>query len=616
MISTSIRSLNALCIVGYLLFMGLAIDSRVVDAVVFSVSEKDGQLALHAGKIQLKPLAGKSGVSRPVALQYRSQAVASSPIAARTAPLVGVPPRDPSAGLGRSQESVASMTRILTNLRQTMHRAREESTTIVPAPATVLPQTQVAGKAVAPVSSPVAAQAPAAGVAADQSGRARLDSSRVVDVFKNIQGVTPMAAVAPAQGGTLPAQGAIEVSLPQVAESTTDEAVNAAPRTVDNKSLSILSLIRSLPDKPWAYDPQLDRYVVRYDQDTTLVLTLRPSLQRLAESVFQQYSCKMGSAIIQDPLSGAILAMTSFDGRSILSPMGGDFVGNNWALKPTFPVASLFKIITAAAAIEKKGAVPHTRVHLGRKWVMELWKGFAISHNGVFGVVGRAVGRTVLQGYADAFGFNRPFYFDLPVQNSVARLPDSAGPLGQAAAGLNKNFEISPVHVSSIISTVLNRGKLMKPFLVESVIHRGQTVFRRKAFQLSQPITQDTASKIYEMMRYTTTQGTGKKGFHGYEDCPELADLCGGKTGTLTGLNPKLLFTWFGGFTRAGGRDLSLVVLCGQQGTNRIKATTLAGRISYQLLNGRTHPATPAGEATTVAQGQGTVENHTRASAP
>ena len=83
MISTSIRSLNALCIVGYLLFMGLAIDSRVVDAVVFSVSEKDGQLALHAGKIQLKPLAGKSGAVRPVALQYRSQAVASSPAAAR-----------------------------------------------------------------------------------------------------------------------------------------------------------------------------------------------------------------------------------------------------------------------------------------------------------------------------------------------------------------------------------------------------------------------------------------------------------------------------------------------------------------------------------------------------
>lgn len=611
MISTSIRSLNALCIVGYLLFMGLAIDSRVVDAVVFSVSEKDGQLALHAGKIQLKPVAGKSGAIRPVALQYRSQAVASGPVAPRTSS-TALSARDGGAGLGRSQEAVASLTRILTNLRQTMHRAKEATATPVSASARSSVVAAVPAVTTAPAASPapVAAPAPAA--------TARVDSTRVADVFKTIQGngVAPVAAVAPAQGTDLPPDGRIDVALPPVAESSTDEATNAAPRTSDNRSLSILSLIKSLPEKPWAYDPQLDRYVVRYDQDTTLVLTLRPSLQRLVESAFKHYSCKMGAGIIQDPLSGAILAMTSFDGRSVLSPMGGDFVSTNWALKPTFPVASLFKIITAAAAIEKKGAVPHTRVHLGKKWVMELWKGFAVSHNGVFGVVGRAVGRQVLQAYTDAFGFNRPFYFDLPVENSVAQLPTQAGPLGQAAAGLNKGFEISPVHVASIISAVLNRGKLMKPYLVESVIHRGQTVFRRKAFQLSQPITADTAAKIYEMMRYTTTQGTGKKGFHGYDDCPELADLCGGKTGTLTGVSPKLLFTWFGGFTRAGGRDLSLVVLCGQQGASRIKATTMAGRISYHLLNGRTKPASPADQDTTVAQSQGVGDHPTRASAP
>jgi hypothetical protein len=92
------------------------------------------------------------------------------------------------------------------------------------------------------------------------------------------------------------------------------------------------------------------------------------------------------------------------------------------------------------------------------------------------------------------------------------------------------------------------------------------------------------------MMNSTTTQGTGKRGFMKYPDCPEMSMHCGGKTGTLTGLEPKYLFTWFGGYTRPVNRDITIVTLVGQSGGHYVKASNIAGAISYELIqayNGR-----------------------------
>ena len=84
-------------------------------------------------------------------------------------------------------------------------------------------------------------------------------------------------------------------------------------------------------------------------------------------------------------------------------------------------------------------------------------------------------------------------------------------------------------------------------------------------------------------MYATTAVGTGKKGFGGYKKCPTLSKICGGKTGTLTGASPNYLYTWFGGFTKATGRDLCIVTLSGQKNHSGTKAASIAGQIAYEL---------------------------------
>lgn len=349
------------------------------------------------------------------------------------------------------------------------------------------------------------------------------------------------------------------------------------------KTPSALEYIKAVETKKWEYASLLDRYIVQYDKETYIVLTIRPSLQKQLESIFRKYSTRIGASVIQDPSSGEILALTSCHKNQTLEIESNNFKTKNWALKATFPVASIFKIVTAAAGIDSGKITPNSRFLAWKKTYLKVWKAFAKSHNGVFGRVARKTGKKVLQKYVNSFGFNKPFFFDLPVSKSIATLPANKVKMGQAAAGLNRDFLVSPLHVASIVSTVLNRGKTMKPYLVDYVVRKNKVIFRRKPFQVAQPIKSKTARDIYKMMYTTTAIGTGKKGFGGYKKCPDLAKICGGKTGTLTGASPHYLFTWFGGFTKAAGRDMCIVTLVGQKNHSGTKASSVAGQIAYEL---------------------------------
>jgi len=358
-------------------------------------------------------------------------------------------------------------------------------------------------------------------------------------------------------------------------------------------STSALAYIEAISKNKWEYASLLDRYIVKFDPQTYVVLTIRPSLQKMVEDTFKKYSTRIGASIIQDPATGEILAMASSHRNQILDILSEEYRTENWALRPTFPIASIFKIITASAGLDSGKTTAKSSFLAWGKTYMTVWKAFAISHNGVYGRIARKVGRSLLVKYIEAYGFNKPFFFDLPVEKSLATLPTDSIKFGQAAAGLNRDFLVSPIHVAQIISTVLNRGRTMKPYLVDYVVRKNKVVFRRKPFQLAQPIKTDTAKDLYKMMYATTSVGTGKRGFGGYRKCPSLAKLCGGKTGTLTGASPNYLFTWFGGFTKAIGRDLCIVTLVGQKGHSGTKASSVAGQISYEMYMKRHEDKSP-----------------------
>ncbi len=510
MVSNYLKPLNIFCIILYIAFMGVALDSQVVDALVLYVTEKDKKPVYVAGTLENAETATTGSEQKPmVAIRYRATQVSETPTI--TTAEMKEPETAADEAEADSKISTASI-----DMRTT------------------------------------------------EAASAQQDNLSLEIAYKS----------AAAEATALREPARVENVEPRKAKKQASE---------NQSGSSALAYIDSISKNKWEYATLLDRYIVRYDHETYVVLTIRPSLQKMLEDIFGRYSTRIGVGIIQDPATGEILAMTSSHRSQVTSIESEEFKTDNWALKPTFPVASIYKIITGAAAIDTGKSTAESNFLAWGKTYMTVWKAFANSHNGVFGRIARKVGRDVLEKYSAAFGFNKPFFFDLPVGKSLAELPHNQVKLGQAAAGLNRDFLVSPMHVASIVSTILNRGKTMKPYLVDYVVRKNKVIFRRKPFQLAQPIKSTTAREMYKMMYGTTAVGTGKKGFGGYRSCPDLAKICGGKTGTLTGASPNYLFTWFGGFTKATGRDLCIVTLSGQPNHSGTKAASIAGQISYEL---------------------------------
>lgn len=296
----------------------------------------------------------------------------------------------------------------------------------------------------------------------------------------------------------------------------------------------------------------------RYQLETTI----DPFLQRfLAQEVAtatkrERYRSKVIGIVAMEPHSGKLLAMVGYrkDGRS-----------PNPCTDNQFPAASIFKIVTAAAAIEKRHLSASSVVRYnGRKHTLyrsQLKKGanrythrvtfkdaFAQSINPVFGKVGvHYLGKETLQQFADAFGYNQPIPFALPLNPLRCNVSDDSYHLAEIASGFNKETELSPLHAALITSVVLNGGQLLAPVLVEKVVdEKGVVQYRSKQKVLRTVISPQTCSALKGMMIKTIESGTGRKIFRGYRSDGVLSKLnIGGKTGSINN-DPR--YDWFVGF--------------------------------------------------------------------
>ena len=532
MLSRLFKPLNIVCILCYILFMGFAFNSKIVDALVLYVSEGKGKTTYVTKKKELAAVTGQENNPRPlVAIKYSTKSHSLN---------------------DDSNDNISDLSGLEDNDGKELDNSEEE-------------------KAEIPTSS-------------------NDEDSVVEETKRNPESAPKEELVLESSVVKVPEEKEVKANdikkdvknpLDEIKEVTIQKKSDSS--SSDNTPASAKAYIDAILKNKWEYAELNDRYIVRYDPDTYIVLTIRPGLQKMLENILAKYDTRISAGIIEDPFTGEILAIASSHKNKVLKIEDSNFKTSNWAFKATFPVASIFKIITASAGIDTGKITSNSNFLAYKKSYMKVWKAFASSHNGVFGSVAKKTGRETVNKYASAFGFNKNFFFDLPVGKSICSLSTNKLKMGQDAAGLNRDFLVSPMHVASIVSTILNRGKTLKPYLVDYVVRKGKVVFKRRPFQLAQPIKESTAREIYKMMYATTAVGTGKKGFGGYKKCPNLSKMCGGKTGTLTGDSPNYLFTWFGGFTKVTGRDLCIVTLSGQKNHSGTKAASIAGQIAYEL---------------------------------
>jgi len=283
------------------------------------------------------------------------------------------------------------------------------------------------------------------------------------------------------------------------------------------------------------------------------------------------YSSRYIGIVGMDPATGRILSMVGYD--------KADQAGNP-CVDSKFPAASIFKIVTASAAIEKCGFnLDSMFTYNGRKHTLyksqlkdrsnrytnriTFSDSFAQSVNPVFGKIGaHYLGKTTLENYAAAFGFNRNIDFEIQLAPSRVALSDDPYQWAEIASGFNRQTKMSPLHGALITSAILNQGRMVEPTIVDQIKdENGRVMYRSQMTTINQAITPAASKIVNHLMETTISSGTCKKTFRGFENDRILSRLnIGGKSGSIDNDSHDARYDWFVGFAEEKEGSAKIVI--------------------------------------------------------
>jgi penicillin-binding protein A len=327
-------------------------------------------------------------------------------------------------------------------------------------------------------------------------------------------------------------------------------------------------------------------YSAALPQGGKVIYAINEAMQRRVEKVMNDYKVPYAMFVAIEPKTGRILAVVS---HSSVQP--------GWekgACYNVYPMASLFKIVTASAALEEKKVTADTpfafngrltsesprlwHVRNGRGQQMPLSLAMGKSVNPVFGrLAGDVVGRDPLLLYAGRYGFNDNLFPGSQIVPSRAPAPGTLDQLMLMGAGLNREVKISPFHAATIMATVANGGIMMTPSFAKEVVDaKGAPVFTQKPQPYRTVVTPETANSLAKMLSTTVVSGTSRKAFHDRRGRPMLASLrVAAKTGSIDGKDPAGHYSWFAAYAPMEDPQIAIAALVINQNKWRIKATTL-----------------------------------------
>jgi penicillin-binding protein A len=320
-------------------------------------------------------------------------------------------------------------------------------------------------------------------------------------------------------------------------------------------------------------------------QGGKVVYAINEPMQRRVEKLMADYKLPYGLFVAIEPKTGRVLATVSHS-----SARPGWEQGACYNL---YPMASLFKIITATAALEEKKVSADTpfafngrltsenprywRVRPGRgNQQMPLGIAMGKSVNPVFGrLASEFVGIDPLLTYAGRYGFNQDIFPGSPVTPSRAPTPGTIDQLMVMGAGLNHEVKISPFHAATIMATVANGGVMMTPSFAQEIRDaKGTSLFTQKAQPLRTVTTPETAASLARMLSTTVVSGTSRKAFHDRRGRPMFASLhVAAKTGSIDGKDPAGHYSWFAAYAPMENPQIAIAALVINENKWRIKAT-------------------------------------------
>lgn len=329
------------------------------------------------------------------------------------------------------------------------------------------------------------------------------------------------------------------------------------------------------------------RYRSERPDGSMVYYAINPELQEKVRRVMADYRVPYGVFVAVEPKSGRILAIAAHS--------EADSSWEGQAAYNLYPMASLFKIVTAASALEQRQVTPQTVIPFRgrltsenpRYWEvgprrgnqeMDLTTAMGKSVNPVFGrLAGDVVGREGIINGMDRFGFNQPLLSGEPVLSSCSSLPQDDAALMLLGAGLCKDVKVSPLYAAMMMAAVANKGVMLQPLLATEIRgSQGKLLYSGESREVRRVVSVETADQLSQMMSTTVSKGTSRKVFRDRRGRPKLAAVdIAAKTGSINGTDPPGHYSWFAAYAPINDPQIALAALVINGSKWRIKASLL-----------------------------------------
>ena len=284
-------------------------------------------------------------------------------------------------------------------------------------------------------------------------------------------------------------------------------------------------------------------------------LTIDAYIQNIAEQELgkasDKYRPEAAAAVVLDAQDGSVLAMASWPSYNPQSPSDTPVANQrNVAICDAYEFGSVLKPVCISAALECGTVQPETKFdchqgtwRIGSRTLHDahgygiLTVSEIISHSSNIGAaqVGMLLGAKLLYSAVHGFGFGRDAGLALPGEAGGIVRPFSAwSNYSVVSVSFGQELAATPLAVARAFGVFASGGRLLQPRVVKSVTpyeEREPIYTAGPAVVNATPISEETASKMRDMLRLVVQEGTGTSA--------KLADYdVGGKTGTAQLLSP------------------------------------------------------------------------------
>jgi cell division protein FtsI (penicillin-binding protein 3) len=319
------------------------------------------------------------------------------------------------------------------------------------------------------------------------------------------------------------------------------------------------SLIRSKGEKIVVMADARQRWFdggeAQRDQGVSIILTLDEKIQYIAErelaAAIEKSRAPAGTVIVQDPNSGAILALANwpkFNPNAAVDVPAEARMDR--AVSAIYEPGSTFKLVTLAAAFDQNliraaevfdcgnGAVVvagHT-IHDHKRYGMLTVADILANSSDVGAIkIALRLGSPKFYEYIKGFGFGSFTGVDLPGESrGKIRRVENWGSYSIGSISMGQEVGVTPLQLITAVSAVANGGLLYKPHVVQEMRRGEQILPLEGPSATAEPrrvIRPETAATMRLMMEGVILYGTGKSArLDGW--------TAAGKTGTAQKIDP------------------------------------------------------------------------------